>query len=244
MNVEAIRSTGFLIQIANDINFTEVVLESVINTDNADNDNFIYDFSFSLNDMINNWSQLNDILIMRAKFIDKRLNNVITGNNVVITKEWFKYFINDTNDGQIIYTNQNNLITSNFMDVNKGFNLINNINCVIQDKESKTTQSIISETNTNTKIVYKPIFYKVQDLQNIRLHQGVTQNIGINLGTFLTKVETFILNINGKNYKESARNDVFVIFSINSNNIEENSGYYNILDQNFEYISSGIYTLY
>ena len=243
IDVEEIRTTGFYIQFATDVNFKEIVYESKINTDN-NNDNFIYDFSFSLNKLFDSWNQLNEILVVRSTFIDKRLGIFIRGNNVIITKEWFKYFINDTNDGQIIYTNQNNLITSNFMDVNKGFNLINNINCVIQDKESKTTQSIISETNTNTKIVYKPIFYKVQDLQNIRLHQGVTQNIGINLGTFLTKVETFILNINGKNYKESARNDVFVIFSINSNNIEENSGYYNILDQNFEYISSGIYTLY
>lgn len=243
IDIEEIRSTGFYIQFANDINFKEIVYESKINID-SENDNFIYDFSFSLNNLFESWDQLNEILVIRTTFIDKRLGIFIRGNNVVLTKEWFKYLINDSIDGQVIYSKQNNLITQKFMDVNQGFNLIHDINCVIVDKETVNSSGQIQETNVNTKIVYKPIFYKVQDLQNIRLHQGVTQNIGINLGGFLTKVDTFILNINGKNYKESARNDVFVIFKINANNIEENSGYYNILDQNFDYISSGNYTLY
>lgn len=243
IDIEEIRSTGFYIQFANDVNFTEIVYESKINIDSED-ENFIYDFSFSLNNLFESWDQLNEILVIRTTFIDKRLDIFIRGNNVVLTKEWFKYLINDSIDGQVIYSKQNNLITHKFMDVNKGFNLIHDINCVIVDKETINSSGQIQETNVNTKIIYKPIFYKVQDLQNIRLHQGVTQNIGINLGGFLTKVDTFILNINGKNYKESARNDVFVIFKINANNIEENSGYYNILDQNFDYISSGNYTLY
>lgn len=243
IDIEEIRSTGFYIQFANDVNFKEIVYESKINID-SENDNFIYDFSFSLNNLFESWDQLNEILVIRTTFIDKRLGIFIRGNNVVLTKEWFKYLINDSIDGQVIYSKQNNLITQKFMDVNQGFNLIHDINCVIVDKETVNSSGQIQETNVNTKIVYKPIFYKVQDLQNIRLHQGVTQNIGINLGGFLTKVDTFILNINGKNYKESARNDVFVIFKINANNIEENSGYYNILDQNFDYISSGNYTLY
>ena len=92
LDVEEIRSTGFVIQFANDLNFTDIIFESVINTDSLNeegqstNDNFIYDFSFSLNSMVDSWSQLNDILIVRAKFIDKRLNNVIIVNNVVINK--------------------------------------------------------------------------------------------------------------------------------------------------------------
>ena len=101
LDIEAIRSTGFIIQFANDLNFTDIILESIINTDTLDeentendekhfkNENFIYDFSFSLNDMIDSWNQLNDILVVRARFIDKRLNNIITGNPVVINKELF-----------------------------------------------------------------------------------------------------------------------------------------------------------
>lgn len=238
LNVEEIRSTGFLIEIATDIDFKEVVLESVINTDN-NNDNFIYDFSFSLNNMIDNWSQLNDILIVRSKFIDKRLNIVITGNNVVITKEWFKYFINNTNDYIIKFNNTNDLI--NNMNTSY-FNFIDHINCTII--EDNNTTNLINNNVTNTKLVYKPIFYKVQDLQTLRIRQGIVQKIGVNLGDYMNKISTFILNIGELTIKECARNDVFVIFEINANNIDENTGYYNILNGDFEYISSGNYIKY
>ena len=239
LDVEAIRSTGFVIQIATDSNFKEIILESVINTDN-DNDNFIYDFSFSLNEMVDNWSQLNDILIIRAKFIDKRLNNVIIGNNVVITKEWFKYFINDTHDYIIKFDNTNNLIKN--MNTTY-FNFIDHINCTITENND-TVNTNVSNNITNTKLIYKPIFYKVQDLQNISLRQGMTQKIGINLTNFVTKVNCFILNIGNESIKESYRNDIYVIFEVNANNIEESTGYYNILNDDFEYISSGNYTKY
>jgi len=242
LDIEEIRSTGYIIQIANDINFNEIIFESKINTDNQNN-NFIYDFSFSLDNIVNDWKQLNDILVIRSKFIDKRLNIIITGNNVVLTKEWFKYLINDIKVDHILFENQNNLITSDFMNINKGFNLIDKLNCIIVDKKETNIDS--SNTNTgSTKIIYKPVFYKVQDLQNIRLRQGVTQNIGINLSEFMNKVDLFILNIDGNNIKESSRNDINVIFNINSNLLENMNGIYNILDNNFEYITSGNYTIY
>ena len=113
IDIEEIRSTGFYIQFANDVNFNEIVYESKINID-AENDNFIYDFSFSLNNLFESWDQLNEILVLRTTFIDKRLGIYIRGNNVVLTKEWFKYLINDTIDGQVIYGQQNNLIDNNF----------------------------------------------------------------------------------------------------------------------------------
>ena len=253
LNIEAIRSTGFVIQFATDINFKDIIFESVINTDIKDennkstNENFIYDFSFSLNNMVESWKQLNDILIVRAKFIDKKLNNVIIGNNVVINKEWFKYFINDTLNYNIKFDKTNNLITNNFMDINQGYNFIDNINCIITDNsiEDNGKTTIGSSGNiVNTKLIYKPIFYKVQDLQTIRLRQGMTQKIGVNMGEFMNKVNTFILNIGDQTIKESSRNDVFVIFEINANNIEDNNGYYNIMNENYEYISSGNFIKY
>ena len=93
-------------------------------------------------------------------------------------------------------------------------------------------------------MIYKPIFYKVQDLQTLRIRQGIVQKIGVNLGDYMNKISIFILNIGELTIKECARNDVFVIFEINSNNIDEDSGYYNILNEDFEYISSGNYIKY
>lgn len=243
LDVENIRTTGFIIQIANDIDFNEIIFESVINTDNQ-NDNFIYDFSFSLDNIVNDWSQLNEILVIRSRFIDKRLNIVITGNNVVLTKEWFKYLINDIKINHIIFDNQNNLINSNFMEINKGFNFIDKLNCIIVDKKETNNVETSNISNTSTQIIYKSVFYKVQDLQNMRIRQGVTQNIGLNLGEYMNKVDLFILNIEGNNIKESSRNDINVIFNINANLLESPNGIYNILDQNFEYISSGNYMVY
>ena len=242
LDIESIRTTGYIIQFASDLDFKEIIWESVINTDN-NKDNFIYDFSFSLNNMIDDWDQLNEIIILRAIFVDKTLNKKIVGNNVVLTKEWFKYLINDITYNNINF-NYTNLIEEKFMDANKGFNFIDNITCVIKDENDSINNISINNSINNTKIIYKPIFYKVQDLQNIRLRNGITQNIGINLGDYLNKVDIFILNIDGQTIKESSRNDMFVIFSVNSNNIENNSGYYNILDENFEYISSGNYIKY
>ena len=243
LDIENIRTTGYIIQISNDLSFNDIIFESIINTDN-NNDNFIYDFSFSLDNIINDWKQLNDILVIRSKFIDKRLNIVIVGNNVVLTKEWFKYLINNTNIGHVIFDNQNNLIDNNFMDVNNGFNFIDKLNCIIVDKKEEKVIESYNISNTSKQILYKPIFYKVQDLQNLRIRQGVIQNIGINLGEFMTKIDLFILNIDGNNIKESSRNDIYVIFNINSNILENNTGIYNILDQNFDYISSGNYIVY
>ena len=294
LDIPEIRVTGYYIQFATDFAFKEIVYESKINTDNQ-NDNFIYDFSFSLDGLVNSWSQLNDILVVRSMFIDKRLNVIIYGNIVVLNKEWFKYMVNESSSNLVYFKNQNNLIETNFMDVNQGYNMIDKIKCnVIEDdrtllaanlkniamdyvklaesnslsnqnlidlfktKLDKWADNVISLANGNnvvaqsysaqnsniTKIIYKPIFYKVQDLQMIRLRQQISQNIGINLGSYFTKVDLFMINIDGMTIKESSRNDVFVIFNIDASKIENPTGIYNIFNENFEFISSGSYMIY
>ena len=62
-------------------------------------------------------------------------------------------------------------------------------------KVENNENNVIGNNINNTKIIYKPVFYKVQDLQNIQLQQGVTQNIGINLNNYMTKVNTFYIVI-------------------------------------------------
>jgi hypothetical protein len=98
--------------------------------------------------------------------------------------------------------------------------------------------------NINSKLIYRPIFYRTQELQNIKLRTGVTQNIGINLVQYMTKVETFKIVIENTEYIESGRNDIYVIFSIPAANLKASSGIYNITNQDDEYISSGNWQLY
>lgn len=222
----------------------------------------IDDFSFHLNSLFINWSQYPGILYIRCKFVDKYLGKTIFGNVCTLTKEQFKYLINDTyHPNKILLTNSDKSSSnkkiykkSDVMDISK-FNFLNNIQINVNNSSSSvsennngTTISDVSHNNmlnTKTKIIYKPIFYKVHDLQSIVLRRDLTQNIGVNLIDFMTKVETFKMVINGKTIVEYARNNNYVIFNITTNQIIDNgstdtvSGEYHILNQDDEYLSSG-----
>lgn len=114
---------------------------------------------------------------------------------------------------------------------------VDKINCSVVKKGESTT---VYNTNAKPKIVYKPVFYRTQDLQNIALRSGMLQNIGINLADYMTKVSTFKLRIDGKSITEYARNDIFVIFKVDTTTFSDNSeGTYHILNEEGEYISSG-----
>ena len=51
------------------------------------------------------------------------------------------------------------------------------------------------------------------------------------------------MNIDGQQFIESARNEIYVIFKIQANRLTAISGTYHISNQDNEYISSGNYTL-
>ena len=119
-------------------------------------------------------------------------------------------------------------------------NFVDKITCVIK-KNKKELQNI--SYNTTPKVIYKPIFYRTQDLQNIKIQPGVVQNIGINLLNYLNKVETFYITIDDKQFIETGRNDVYVIFSVQANLLTTTSGSYHISNQDNEYISSGRWSL-
>ena len=72
----------------------------------------------------------------------------------------------------------------------------------------------------------------------------MSKKIGINLGQYLSKVESFKLKLDDIEYTEVGRNDVYVIFDVNANMITSASGTYNIVNQDDEYISSGNWIIY
>lgn len=120
-------------------------------------------------------------------------------------------------------------------------NFIDSIN-IITTKENIDTNPV-NINNYGSKVIFKPMFYRSNDAQNIKLRSNVNQNIGINLNEYMTKVETFKLRINDIEYIESGRNDIYVIFLINSTIITTSSGKYDIFNQDDEYITSGNYIL-
>lgn len=236
-----VKQCAFHIEIASDPLFKQIVYSTYFEGNEAD------DFAFYLNDIFDSWSNLPELLICRVKFVDKYLGTVIPGNNVIITKEWYKYCVNNIGHPrmhqlvhrQLMYDKIGKIERDNDMNL-KEINFIDKINCIVT--KTGDTQTIYN-VNNKPKIVYKPIFYRVQDLQNIYLHSGMVQNIGVNLADYMTKVETFKIVIDNNTFVETARNDIFTIFRIDTTVFSSTSGTYHILNEEDEYISSGNWTI-
>lgn len=269
---------GFKIQISTDLAFNHIIYDRNIRINFTELD----DFAFKLNGIFTGWNQKPEQLLCKINFYDRLLGIEITSNLVIITKEWFKYLINDTNrvfrltdlssinknqeeiDMNVINLSLNNEIDklnalkeelngtltkdqkSKFDEIiedlqsdnnTKKVNFINSIKCIVNKKSNDKVNT--SKVSYNQKVIFKPIFYKVKDLQNISLVRNISQKIGINLSDYLTKISTFKIVIENTEYVEIGRNNVFVIFEINSNDLVEQSGTYNLIDNQGNYISSG-----
>lgn len=233
-----IKCCGYQIDIATDFKF-----KNIIATDYQEMP-FIDDFDFSLLHLFTDWYSVPKTLIIRIKFIDKYLGVVINTGNILLTKELIKYCINNTNTTRLftdILEKQNNLSNMSWSKINaenSTFTFIDKIHCIIDKTENNTT---INGNTQSTRVIYKPVFYKTQDLQTIRLSSGFNQKIGINLSQYMTKVSIFKMIIGGLEISEYGRNDIYVIFEINSSNLSSSTGKYSIVDYDNNYISSGTY---
>lgn len=118
---------------------------------------------------------------------------------------------------------------------------IDKINCIVE--KNVINENSVINTKSTPRVIYKPIFYRVYDLQKISMKQGLVQNVGINLADYMNKVESFSISIEGNQYNEFARNDVYVIFKIDTTKLKSLIGQYHILDNTGEYISSGEYNI-
>ena len=234
---------GFKIDIATDYTFKNIIFTKNIRV----NFNDIDDFSFKLNGIFDKWEQRPEKLIIMTSFYDRILGTEVRSNLVIITKEWFKYLVNNVNVYRL----------TNLSDINKekgnidtdmkvielkddNVNFINTINCFINKNENSSS---ITGINKNQRIILKPIFYKVKDLQNITLRSTLAQNIGVNLSEYMTKVETFKMIIGSKEFTEYGRNDIFVIFNIDPTVLDGDSGKYDITNEDGTYISSGNWSI-
>jgi hypothetical protein len=124
------------------------------------------------------------------------------------------------------------------------FNFIDKINCTIVNTKETDKNNSLENPKTNAKIIFKPIFYKVQALPQLKIKANLTQNIGLNLAEMISKVESFKLVLDGKEYVEYARNDGYVIFRINSQDFKSANGDFNLLNQDGEFINDGTWYIY
>ena len=244
------KQCGCILQVYSDIYMTRKVGQFIYDIDNPSEN--IGDFAFQTAGMFECWEQLPSILVMQCKFVDRWLGNVIKSNPIVISESSFKYFINKTDTSIVNWTGEQNIYNTP-EDIYKKIkeaedkkmnisyiNFIDKITCTVRKKPEVND---IQSNRSNTRVLYKPIFFRTQDLQSITVHNGIKQNIGINLSEYMTKVDTFRLKIGNVNVSESARNDIYVIFSIDASSLGSNSGTYHISNQDDEYISSGKYNV-
>ena len=196
------------------------------------------DFLFPMKDLFSKWSQVPDNVYVRLIMEDRAIGKNCSSPTVLFTKDKLKYTINEQQYTRLSIKKKETDIDN----MNKeNFNFISNMNCRIVKSNDDKQQ--IQKNSVQPRIIYKPIFFKVQDLQNIILRSIMSQNIGISLSSYVNKVDEFILSIGENKWHESSRTSSFVIFNINSKLINEATGKYDIMTSENEYISTGNYTI-
>ena len=196
------------------------------------------DFLFPMKDLFSKWSQVPDNVYVRLIMEDRAIGKNCSSPTVLFTKDKLKYTINEQQYTRLSIKKKETDID----DMNKeNFNFISNMNCRIVKSNDDKQQ--IQKNSVKPRIIYKPIFFKVQDLQNIVLRSNMSQNIGISLSSYVNKVDEFILSIGENKWHESSRTSSFVIFNVNSKLIKEATGKYDILTSDNEYLSTGNYTI-
>lgn len=249
--------TGFLIEISSDNKFKNIIYKYNISFD--DEDIVVDDLIFPLDGIFDSWDNMPDILCARVKYIDRCINNIIISNPTIITKETYKYLIGDKTKDRISFTKiyfndsynetqERVLDMSEYINNNEikidGFNFIDKINCTVVEESRQNNISGEFNKPVSSKIIYKPIFYRVAELQNIKIKANVKQNIGVNLSDVMTKVEAFKMIIDNIEYVETGRNDVYVLFTVNSTLFNSTGGKYTIVNQDDEFVSDGNWYLY
>ena len=228
-NLEMVKYTCI---VSSDYLSKNIIHEEISYSDRVD------DFLFPMKDLFSKWSQVPDNVYVRLIMEDRAIGKNCSSPTVLFTKDKLKYTINEQQYTRLSIKKKETDID----DMNKeNFNFISNMNCRIVKSNDDNQQ--IQKNSVQPRIIYKPIFFKVQDLQNIVLRSNMSQNIGISLSSYVNKVDEFILSIGENKWHESSRTSSFVIFNVNSKLIKEATGKYDILTSDNEYLSTGNYTI-
>lgn len=164
----------------------------------------------------------NVVLIFQKDGVDVLVFN---SNKIFLTQEIFKYLL----PHPIRHINLENID----MEI-KNYNVVN----VIENNIVSVERPMDYKSN-----IIKPVFFKVQNADSIKLHKGVTENICINLDAYKNKVDAFILKIGDMNFLEIGRINTGIIFKVINVQSEEGAGIYNILDNNGELVTTGNYVI-
>lgn len=112
---------------------------------------------------------------------------------------------------------------------------------------NKTEKKVINmgKPNDFKNNLTRPVFIRAQKNNEIVVHPNVTENISINLREYKNYVEAFTLRIADVDFIEYGRQSSNIIFKVVGKQLPEEieAGTYYVLDDNFELVTSGPYTL-
>lgn len=216
---------------------SDPTIKNIIHVETAYSDK-VDEFMFPIKDLFSKWTQVPENVYIKLIVEDRAIGKGCLSPVMLITKDKLRYTINNANYTRLNIKNRETNIENMNTD---NFNFINTINCRVVKKSENNVVGV--KSFNSPRMIYKPIFFRTQDLQSIRLRSNLKQNVGISLSEYMTKVNEFVLRIEENNIHEIARNGSFVIFSINAKDIKSTTGKYDILTIDNDYISTGNYTI-
>jgi hypothetical protein len=175
------------------------------------------------NSFTEEWKIVGSLIISDPKYPEEDIINIVS-NEIPLTQDIFKYFVGE-GTSQIINPNEMEVIN---------YTLVNKI-------ENKVVE-IERPSDAKSNIV-QPVFFRVKETEFLTIHPAVTENICINLDDYKSKVERFVLQIEGCTFNQIGSNNYGILFKVYGKNLplKAMSGLYYVLNENNELVTSGKY---
>ena len=185
----------------------------------------IADFFNSWDNFSEEWKLVGCLTVNDPEYPDEDIINILS-NEIPVSQEIFKYFVGaDTQTTQIISPSDMEII-----------------NYTLVDKIENKVVHIERPSDAKSNII-QPVFFRVKDTEFLTIHPAVTENICINLDDYKSKVEKFILQIEGCTFTQIGSNNFGILFKVQGKNLpgKATSGLYYVLNENNELVTSGKY---
>ena len=170
------------------------------------------------------WEEGINIMSTAVVYINDEEKIILKSNTIPLTQELYSKIKANTS------------IKINLDDMN-----INNIN-IVNSINVETTKYNVPETSKSNIIL--PVFYRVRELGNVVIHPEVNENICINLDAYKSKVDNFIMQLEGVKFTEIGTTNAGTIFKVIGSMLpkSQQSGTYYILSQDGDLVTTGKYT--
>lgn len=166
--------------------------------------------------------------------VDNNSEASIMSNTLMFNEDLFRYFVGPSD----FMVNRNPVYCVNLDLLDMNVLNINTVNKI----ENKVVQ-FSSPVDTKSNLI-QPTFFRTTELANIVIHPEVVETICINLDRYKSKVDHFVMQVEGVKFVEIGRNSngsLFKIIGANLPNVKTSGTYY-ILNQDNELVTSGKYT--